>query len=292
MVRSMTGYGRHSEIIEDKEILVEIKSVNHRFFECNIKTPKFYGFLDAHIKKMLKNNINRGKVDVSIYINSVIGECVEVRANTDVALAYKVALSHISEKLSIANDVKMSTFALFNDIFTVTKDVPSEYSIVNDVLTVAQKSLDKFLDMKNIEGANIELDILNILKNINYNLNTIIDSKDKIVKNYEEKLFRKMQAIMKNTDTNENRILLEVGIFSEKVNIDEEIARLKSHMEQFNDILNEKGVEGKKLDFLAQEINREINTIGSKMSYSDVIKSVIDMKNEIEKIREQVQNME
>lgn len=292
MVNSMTGYGKYSDIISDREITVEIKSVNHRFFECNVRTPRFYNYLDIPLKKIIGKKVNRGKVDVNIYIVDINGDELMVKPNIDVAKNYKNALVEISEKIHIDYDLTISSLSRFNDIFTVIRKSENEEQIVKDVEGVLEIALQNFLSMREIEGKNVKNNILSILTNISEYINIININKDDIVKRYKEKLYKKIKDTLGDYTIDENRVLLEVSIFSEKVAIDEEIDRLKSHLEQFYYILNNEIHCGKKLDFLAQEINRETNTIGSKVSSTDIVKCIICIKNEVEKIREQVQNIE
>ncbi|MGL5972529.1 MAG: YicC/YloC family endoribonuclease [Oscillospiraceae bacterium] len=292
MVTSMTGYGRYNNILFNKDILVEIKSVNHRFFECNVKTPKFYGYLDDIIKKEIKKNINRGKIDVGVYITSVNGEPLDINLNLDVVNAYKKALLDMSFALDIENDIKVSTLSQFSDIFFINKTSENEEDIINSVMDIVNVALKKFKDMREIEGQSIKDDLKDKIFFVNQQLDYIDDKKEDAIKVYEKRLENKIDALVKDINVSEDRVLLEVAVFSEKSSIDEEIVRLKSHILQFEQTIDEVGAKGKKLDFLTQELNREINTIGSKSCDSDITKKVILIKNELEKIREQIQNVE
>lgn len=292
MVKSMTAYAKQSDIFNENNVVIEIRSFNSRFFECNVKTPKFYGYLDIAIKKMVRQCVVRGKVEVNLHITNLNGKYDTVVPNVELAKSYSNAILLLGEKLNLENDITLSNILKFNDIFTVTKDDVDEKSVQTFVENILKKALHSFCEMRNIEGESIKKDILLILKTIERNIAIICDNKDNIVKNYEKKLFLKMQKVLENQNIDKNRILLEVGIFSEKVDINEEISRFNSHIKQFYSILNGDNVSGKLLDFLTQEMNREVNTICSKMAYEDVINSAILIKNEVEKLREQIQNME
>ena len=292
MIKSMTGYGRHESVIDGKNIIVEIKSVNHRYFELNSRISKEYGFLEDKIKKLINEKVLRGKVDVFVGIQTLEDENVEVIINDSLVLGYVKALNEIKEKYSLKGDVSISTISKYSDIFTIKNSKENDDKIWNDVLKVAKNALDKFIDMREKEGEFLKLDIKQKACNILEVLNKIESRIPKIVLDYEARLKCKIKELILDNDIDEQRILTEVAIFADKTAVDEEIVRLKSHLRQLDSMIESDVSVGRKIDFLIQEMNRESNTIGSKCLDSDVSLMVVDIKANIEKMREQVQNIE
>ncbi len=292
MIKSMTGYGRSQEIINGRDITVEIKSVNHRFFEFSPRVPRMYGFLEEQLKSYIQKNVSRGKIDVSVNITTVSDGETSVDINYDLAEAYINSLRKLGEKENLTDDISLSSISRFSDIFTVKKTVLDEEQLWLDVKSVTEKSLERFINMREIEGSRMKEDILSKLEIIEKNVAQIELISPETVNQYREKLYSKLKEILNDKDIDEHRILTEAAVFAEKIAVDEETVRLKSHIKQCRDFLTYEEPVGRKLDFLIQEFNRETNTIGSKSQNLNIAKIVVDMKSEIEKIREQVQNIE
>ncbi len=292
MIKSMTGYGRAHEIVDGRDILVEIRSVNHRYNEFSSRVPRAYGYLDEKLKTLLQESVSRGKVEVSVLINNLEGKDALIEVNKSIAHGYISALRKVNEELNLNDDLNLSILSRFSDIFNVTKTVEDEEEIWNAVKQVAVLAFKSFIDMREREGSKLKEDLINRLAKIKVSVKSIEDFMPAISENYRSRLYNKIAEILEERTIEEQRILTEVAIFSEKIAVDEETVRLYSHLEQFNDLLKESNPIGRKLDFLVQEINREINTIGSKAQGLEVTKIVIDLKSELEKIREQIQNIE
>lgn len=288
----MTGYGRSQQIVNGRDISVEIKSVNHRFVEFSARAPRVYGYLEEKVKSYLQTMISRGKVDVNITVFTLEGIDSEVEINHSLALGYVTALRNIQQELNLTDDLSLSTIAKFTDIFSVRKAVEDEETIWNDVKTVLQSAAEKFVAMREVEGQRLKQDIASRLETIAQMVAKVEQKAPETVANYRERLTVKMQDILQSTSIDQQRILLEAAIFSEKVAVDEETVRLKSHLKQFETMLESEDTVGRKLDFLVQELNRETNTIGSKAQDIEIIGYVVAIKSEIEKIREQIQNIE
>ena len=266
-VRSMTGYGRARQLIGNKEITVEIRSVNHRFLEYSSRVPRAYAYLEEKLKNLIKGSVSRGKVDVSLSIQTVGGTDTQVVINHDLARSYLKALRSLAEDLQIKNDITVSQMARFSDIFSVIRVEENEEEIWQAVEQVAREAVDNFVAMRLTEGEKMKQDLL-------YRLELI------------------EQMVAKVEELSQQRVLTEAAIFAEKIAVAEETVRLGSHVHQFRQILSSSEPVGRKLDFLVQEFNREANTIGSKAQDLEVARIVVDLKAEIEKIREQIQNIE
>ncbi len=292
MINSMTGFGRSSDTVNERDITVEIKSVNHRYFEASIRTARSYSFLEDKLKTLLQSKIARGKVDVGLMITTKQDTGFVVEPNLQAAKGYYEALKAISDELGLKMDPSVSLISKYTDIFTVTSSLPDEDELWKDVSSVASKALEQFLDMRKIEGERLVNDILSRLKLLEQLLERIEADNEGRIERYREKLFAKMTKILEDKTLDENRIMLEAALFADRYAVEEETVRLRSHISQFRDILKSKGGVGRKLDFLIQEFNREANTIGSKSSEVENTAVVVEMKSEIEKIREQIQNIE
>ncbi len=292
MIRSMTGYGRCQEVIDGRDITVEIRSVNHRYFEFSSRVPRVYGYLDEKLKSYLQSGISRGKVEVGVTVINLNGAGADVQINTDLAAAYLNALRSMGKELGLQDDVTITSLARFNDIFTVSRVQEDEDVIWDAVRSVADKALEAFVGMREREGQRMKEDLLNRLINIEKNVALVEEQSPKTVENYRARLYAKLSEVLNNTAIDEQRILTEAAIFAEKIAVAEETVRLGSHIKQFREILDSSEPIGRKLDFLVQEFNREANTIGSKAQDVAVARIVVDIKSDIEKIREQIQNIE
>ena len=292
MIRSMTGFGREHRIIDGKEYLVEIRSVNSRYYEFNAKLPRQYMFLEEKLKSLVKTKISRGKVEVSLSIYNISSNDTAVSINEGVVDNYIKVLRGAGEKFGLADDLSVSTIFRMTDAFNVVRAEADEEQIWAAVKETAETALERFVAMRESEGEKMKEDILSKLANIEKMTEQVIEYAPETVTAYREKLYAKMQEILENKQIDEQRILLEAGIYAEKIAVDEETVRLKSHFVQFRNMMNSDEPVGRKLDFLVQEINREINTTGSKAQDIRITKLVVDMKSEVEKIREQIQNIE
>lgn len=292
MIKSMTGFGRERCILDNREILVEIRSVNHRYFEFSARTPKAYGYLDEKLKAFLKNDISRGKIEVSVLIYNQEGTSAQIEVNKEIALGYIDALRNSVEELDLEDDLTLSNIMRLPDIFTVVKVSEDEEVIWNQVKSAAEKALERFVDMRVTEGMKMYDDIVSRLNFLEDSVGKIEVQSPNTAKAYEERLYAKIKEMLADRNIDEQRIVTEVAVFSEKTAIDEETVRLRSHISQFRNLINSDEPVGRKLDFLVQELNREVNTIGSKAQDLYITKLVVDMKSEIEKIREQIQNIE
>ncbi len=292
MVKSMTGFGREHVVANGREIIVEIRSVNHRYYEFTARTPRSYGYLDDKLKTFLKNGISRGKVEASVTIYNQEGTDAEIELNESVANGYLQALRGSAEKLGLEDDLTLSSIMRLPDVFTVVKKTDDEEVIWNEVKAVAQTALDRFVEMRTVEGRKMYDDVSARLDFIEETVGKIEAQSPNVSKSYSDRLYAKIKEVLEDKNVDEQRVLTEVAIFSEKVAIDEETVRLRSHIAQFRDLIMSDEPVGRKLDFLVQELNREVNTIGSKAQDLSITKMVVDLKSEIEKIREQIQNIE
>lgn len=292
MIRSMTGYGRAEEMVGGRLISVEIRSVNHRYFDFTAKLPRNYAYLEEKIKAFIQKNVARGKIEV--YLNLGAGETQNLTVDVDhsLAKAYLDAIGEISEKYGLSGDVSASFIGRLPEVMTVSKAVEDEEAVTADVLSVAQKALDAFVEMRTNEGERLKIDVENRLENILELVSYIEKQSPLTVSAYKTRLENKIREILNNSDIDDNRILTEVAIFADKVAVDEETVRLRSHISAMRDLMQKDEAVGKKMDFLVQEMNREANTTGSKCQDSEITKRVVDIKAEIEKIREQIQNIE
>lgn len=295
MIRSMTAFGRHSEIVNNKNITVEIKSVNNRYFDCSVKISRSYSFLEEKIKPYLQTHgISRGKVDVSITIEKIGGGDVLISLNEEYAKAYYEALKQLKETLDLPGEITVATLQRDSNIFTLSKVEEDEEQDFVDLCVVLNQAIDKFILSREREGANIEADLRSKVEGIKEKVAIVEAHSEEDIGSYRARLEEKLRAVLADNKItlDENRILTECAIFADKAAVDEEIVRLRSHFKAFEDILASNEPVGRKLDFLMQEMNRETNTIGSKCSNSSIAHVVVDIKCELEKIREQIQNIE
>lgn len=292
MVNSMTGFGRSSAVLNGREITVEVRSVNHRYLEMSVRSPRMCSYMEDKIKARVQSRISRGKTDVGITINTADGGDVRIELNMNAARSYAEAIAKISAELGVNGDVSAATIARFPDVFTVEREIPDEEQLWADVCSVLDGALESYCEMRAAEGERLRADLLDKLANIEKDVEIVEKQSADRLARFREKLFSRMKAVLEDTQIDENRILLEAAIYADKAAVDEETVRLRSHIGQFRDILAQNEPVGRKLDFLIQEINRETNTIGSKANDLDITAVVVDLKSEIEKIREQVQNIE
>lgn len=292
MISSMTGYGRAQEVIGNKDITVEIKGINHRFFEFNARVPRTYGYIEERIKSVLQRSISRGKVEVNVAICNVDAPDSEVAVNIELAKNYLETLRASAAELNIADDLKLSHLLQLNDIFTIRKKADDEEAVLSAVEKVTQEAVDSFVAMRQTEGRKLKEDLLSRIVSIESAVGVIEEKAAQMADDYRERLFQRLTEILRDKNIDEQRVLTEAAIFAEKVAVDEETVRLRSHISQFRQLLEIPEPVGRKLDFLIQEFNRETNTIGSKVQNVEITKIVVDIKSDIEKIREQIQNIE
>lgn len=288
----MTGFGRAKETIDGMDITVEIKSVNHRYFEFFAKTPRTAQFLDEKLKSFCQGKIARGKVEVSVIIDNKNDDAVELEINRAYADAYISALNQLSVVYSLENDLKLSDLAGNSEIFSVKRKEIDEEALTNAVLKVADAAVSAFLDMRAIEGVRLSNDVLDRANLILEKIAFIEEKSPETVAAYRQRIEQKIKELLDSAQVDEQRLLTETAIFADKIAVDEETVRLASHINQLKTIFAEGGVIGRKLDFIVQEMNREANTIGSKSQNLEIGQTVVDIKSEIEKIREQIQNIE
>lgn len=292
MIRSMTGYGSAEEVVNGRDIRVEIKSVNHRYFEYSARVPRSCGFVEERMKRLLSGAISRGKVDVGVTIQAVEGVDEAISVNREVVKNYVEALRGIKNEFDLADDLSLSSIARFPDVFTVVKAETDEEALWKDIESVAKKALASFVEGREAEGERLKADVLKKIDFIEEKVAFVEERSPETVKEYRAKLYEKMREVLENNQIDENRILQEAAIYADKVAVDEETVRLRSHMKELRKTLDKSEPIGKSLDFRIQEVNRETNTIGSKCSDAEIADTVIEMKNTIEKIREQIQNIE
>ncbi len=292
MIRSMTGYGRAQDTLNGKDITVEVRAVNHRYFEFSSRLPRAYGYLDDKLKGLLQSAISRGKVDLGVTIQTLDGPSTDVVINKALAEDYLSALREMGAELGLEDDITLSVMSRFGDIFSVRKAAEDEDQVWADVKAVAQQAIDKFVEMRGTEGARLKEDVLSRLITIEECVAKVEERSPQTVAEYRQRLTAKLQEVLESTAIDEQRILTEAAIISEKLAVDEETVRLRSHIAQLRTILESPEPVGRKLDFLVQELNREANTIGSKAQDVLIARVVVDIKSEIEKIREQIQNIE
>lgn len=294
MIRSMTGYGRAQMTVDTMNITVELRSVNHRYFEFNSRVPRNYGFLDEKLKSFVGSLVARGKVECYVSVENLEDGEVEILVNHSLATSYLNALKELAERneLNLRDDLAISTLARTNDIFAVHKQEADEEKIWNAVKTVTEEAVAKFVSMREAEGEKLKADVLYRADEILKKVAIIEERSPETVKEYNDKLLSRIKEFLSDVQVDEQRILTECAIFADKVAVAEETVRLRSHIDQLRLFMDSNEAIGRKIDFLVQEMNREANTIGSKAQDVTIARNVIDIKAEIEKIREQIQNIE
>ena len=291
-MKSMTGYGRAKEERDGKTITVELRAVNHRYLDCTVKAPRQYGFLDDAVKKAAAARIARGKVEIFVGVEVEEGGDVAVTVNHQLAKRYLDALHDLSETYGLRDDVTVMSLAKLPDVLGSERIEQDAEAMTREVLAVFQQACDGFDQMREREGEKLAEDVRNRCAAIELMVGEVETRSPERVKEYREKLLARMQEVLADTSIDETRILTEAAIYADKTAVDEETVRLRSHLHQMDGMLKETQPIGRKLDFLVQEMNREANTIGSKANDVTLARIVVDIKSEIEKIREQIQNIE
>ncbi len=292
MVMSMTGFGRAEVSVGTRDIIVEIKSVNHRYFEFSCRTTRGYSFLEDKLKKYVNEKVSRGKVDMYVSVTENDDTAVEVELNKPLVKGYIDAMRVMADEYEIQDDISVSVLSRFGDVFQISRPPADEEAVFNDVKVAADAALEQFLSMREAEGEKLKADILSRSETIMNIVGEIEERSPVTVQEYRDRLYAKIKEVLQSNDIDDQRILTEAAIFADKVAVDEETVRLRSHFEQMRSFLESNVPVGRKLDFIVQEMNREANTIGSKVNDSKLAHKVVDIKGEIEKIREQVQNIE
>lgn len=292
MIRSMTGYGRDQQLLHGRSITVEIRSVNHRYFEFSCRAPRGCAFLEDRLKRALQSAISRGKVEVSLTLQTIENRHISVAVDHALAGQYLTALRALGEEYSLPDDLTLSVVARLPDVFTVCRDEEDEEELAADVLSVLQNALARFVAMRETEGERLRDDVLARLSVMEEHLSFVEERSPQTLAEYRARLTARLTELLNGAVPDENRILTEAGIVADRLAVDEETVRLRSHFAQLRKIMESTEPVGRKLDFLVQEMNRETNTIGSKCSDTAIAGHVVEMKSEIEKIREQIQNIE
>ena len=292
MVKSMTGYGRAREMRNGRDITVEVRSVNNRYLDCTVKMPRAYIFAEDPIKGRVQKAVSRGKVDVFVTIDSSAADVSVVKVNEPLARGYYEALTRLKTMFSLPGEVTPEVLAKFPDVLAVTKAEEDVEAIAADICAVLDDALAAYNDMRAVEGEKLAADVAGRVTTIETVVGKVEERSPQTVAAYRQRLEAKMQEVLQSTTIDESRILTEAAIFADKIAVDEETVRLRSHIAQLRAMLASDEPVGRKLDFLIQEVNRECNTIGSKCSDLTIAQDVVNMKAEVEKIREQVQNME
>lgn len=292
MIRSMTGFGRAEETLNGRSICAEIRSVNHRYYEFSARVPRSMGFLEERLKSFLGESISRGKVEVSVTIASAQSADTLIEINRSLAEGYVNALRGVKDELWLTDDLSLTSLMRMPDIITVKKAAVDEEALWEDVKAVCSKAAEKFIAMREAEGQKMRADIEGRL----YVISGIVSEVERLspisTQKYRDKLYQRLREVLEDKNIDQQRLVTEAAIFADKTAVAEETVRLKSHIEQLSGMLCQDGAVGRKLDFLIQEFNREANTIGSKALDLEITRLVVDLKSEIEKIREQIQNIE
>lgn len=291
MIRSMTGYGKQNLSVEGREYQIEIKSVNHRYLDINVKIPKAISYLEETIKKEISNKIKRGKIDVFVSFENNSEEGRKIEINKQLAKLYIEQLKELAQEEKIESNIEVMDIAKIPDVLTIKVDEENS-KIKDEIKQVTQGAVTRILEMKNIEGEKISQDLLQRIRNIQSKIVEISAKSTGLIEEYVVKLEERIKELLKTEEIDKTRIAQEVVIYADKCSVQEEVTRLKSHIGQFRNLINTDQAVGKKLDFLIQEMNRETNTIGSKANNLEITNNVIDIKTELENIREQIQNIE
>ncbi|MBO5322439.1 MAG: YicC family protein [Clostridia bacterium] len=292
MVRSMTGFGRCVETVDGLNITVEIKSVNHRYFEFSSRLSRAYQFAEEPLKSLLAKSITRGKVELSVFVEDNTDKSTQIEINHQYVKPYVEALRKLAKEYKIKDDLKLSAIAGNQELLVVKKTTLDDEVVINALKTVTEKALVSYNEMRETEGEKLKADVLSRTETILSAVEFIESRSPETVKAYRERIEEKMRDLLNGAAVDEQRLLTETAIFADKVAVDEETVRLRSHISQLKTMLDGTAATGKKLDFLIQEMNREANTIGSKSQNLEIAHTVVDIKAEIEKIREQIQNIE
>lgn len=292
MIQSMTGFGRCQKTLGSRDITVEIKAVNHRYLEFSSRLPRSLGFIEDKLKAQVQSRIARGKVEVSVTVAEQKGSASRVTLNEGLALSYLEELRIFARKNGLTDDLTLSDFCRLPDLFTTRMAEVDEDALWRDISETADGALDSFIAMRRREGEKLSADLAAKL----YNILTLVEAVERrspeTVEAYRQRLYKKLSELLADRQIDDSRVLTEAALFADKVAVDEETVRLRSHIDQFRHILTLEEPVGRKLDFLVQEMNREANTIGSKAQDAEMARIVVELKSEIEKVREQIQNIE
>lgn len=291
MIKSMTGYGKASLSKDLREYQIEIKSLNHRYLDISIRMPRVLSYLEEDIKKEISKKVKRGKIDVYINFENNSTEGKEIKINTEIAKMYIKELRNLAQEENLQDNIEVTEISKFPDVLSV-KSTQEDETIKQEVIELTRIATDKLVEMRKNEGNKMAEDLLSRIKAINEKVKQISTISTGLIEEYVVKLEGRIKEILKNHEIDENRLAQEVVIYADKCSIEEEVTRLNSHILQFEHFLNSEEAIGKKLDFMVQEMNRETNTIGSKANNLEITKGVIDIKTELENIREQIQNIE
>lgn len=292
MIRSMTGFGRCEKTVNNYDISVEIKAVNHRYADYNIKLPRVYNFLEEDVKKYLQQYIVRGKIDVYLTIYKELDDSKEIILNEALAESYVKALKRIAERFDVRDDISVSSVARFNDVFDVKHTEEDEEIVRSSVLEVLGEALSGFIAAREREGQKLAADMISRVDLIRNEVIKIEKIAPDTVIEHKNNIEQRIRDLLGDATVDENRLLTETAIYADKLSVNEEIVRLKCHLEEFDRIMDKGDAVGRRLDFLLQEMNRETNTIGSKCNNLEISNIVINIKSELEKVREQLQNLE
>ena len=292
MIKSMTGYGRARKTLNKRDITVEVRSVNNRYLDCTVKMPRMYTFAEDALKQCVQKAISRGKVDVFITVDASAADVAKVTVNRELAAGYAAALRELSEVCGTEPHITPEQLSRFPDVLTVTKADEDLETVSADLCEVLEEALVSYNEMRAAEGCKLAEDILNRLSTIEGYTAQVEKRSPETVREYREKLTARMQEVLQSTTIDAQRILTEAAIYADKIAVDEETVRLRSHVAQLRGMVESNEPMGRKMDFLIQEVNRESNTIGSKCNDVDIARVVVGLKAEVEKMREQVQNVE
>ncbi len=292
MIKSMTGYGRAVQTVNGREFTVEIRSVNNRYLDASVRLPRMLSFAEDAVKGHIKNAVSRGKVEMFVTVHAEGGEEITVTLNTNVLEGYLSAMRQMVERYGVKDEISTASLSRMPDVFSVEKPDVDEEQLLADLLSVVDQALENFNAMREKEGAALDADLRGRGETILGLVTQVEQGNGQTVIDYRARLEAKLREVLANTAIDESRILTEAAIFADKVAVDEETVRLRSHLQQMNEMLTAGGAIGRKLDFLLQEMNREANTIGSKCTDVKLARIVVDIKAELEKIREQTQNIE
>lgn len=292
MIRSMTGYGHAQSTVHGRDITVEIKSVNHKYFDFSARTPRGYAFVEEKLRQYVKERVTRGKIDVYVTVLEVDETAADVILNESLAAGYIRALRELGERFGLTDDISVSSVARYTDIFTVKRAEKNEDEIWQDIQPILAEATDRFIAMRETEGQKLREDVCGRMDTILAAVEQVETLAPQTLADYTQRLRTRIEELKGDTAIDEQRLLTEIAIFADRIAVDEETVRLRSHFDQMRDMMDSEEAVGRRLDFLVQEMNREANTIGSKAQNSDIAHLVVGMKAEIEKIREQIQNIE
>lgn len=291
MIKSMTGYGKSSLCINSREYQIEIKAVNHKYIDVNIKLPRIISYLEDEVRKYIISKIKRGKIDITITFENYGKDGNNIKINTELAKFYIESLKKLAEEENLSTEINVTEITKMPDVLTIKNDI-NEDEIKQELLQVLKEATDQLIEMRKKEGAKISVDILNKIDQIEIKTNEILGLSTGLIEEYVVKLEARIKDLLKTDELDKARLMQEVVIYADKCSIEEEVTRLKSHISQLRNLINIDEPTGKKMDFLIQEMNRETNTIGSKSNNLDITNDVITIKTILEDIREQIQNIE